>query len=259
MKRPVTIVVLSKYPDVLGPFVQSVKTYCPSTPVVLVRDGYAITPIPGWMLIQGNEKFSMAGNANLGLRAVDPEHDVLYCGDDVRFTQSDTVAEMASVAHNDSRIGLLSAKICGRGSVTQLSPISAPTRCPPVDMWFVCVFVKREVINRVGYFDEQFSDFGSDDLDYCLRCLFAGFSLAVTPNVAVQHISSSKNGPTTFSRTLGDQEWNHQMLASLKKLRTKYQVPASALGRLLVSGDLSFFQSAESSKGRIEKSSGICE
>ena len=47
---------------------------------------------------------------------------------------------------------------------------------------FVCLYIKREVINKVGYMDgETFSGYGYDDVDYGRRTKNAGFKLAITP------------------------------------------------------------------------------
>src|ERR1700740_2609081 len=113
--KPVTIVVLAKYKEVFQPFYDSVQRFAVGIPVVLVRDGDEVPTPTGWTIIQGPEKFSMGGNGNLGLKAVPPDHDILYCGDDVRFLVEDTVNKIQSDAYTDEKIGILSPRIIGRG------------------------------------------------------------------------------------------------------------------------------------------------
>ncbi len=240
MSTRVTIVVLGKYNDVFSPFAESVVKYCPQVPVVFVRDGHDISPMPKWALIQGPERFSMAGNGNLGLMAADAASDILYCGDDIRFCQPRTVETLFQIAHSDDRLGILSPKICGRGSATQLAPTSTVTICSPIDMWFPCVFIKRRLIDAIGYLDERFDGFGSDDLDYCTRCLLAGFTLAVTSAVTVQHNGSPEDGPTTFARSIGEEEWERQRTVSLNKIRVKYDLNQNDFQRFLISGDVKY-------------------
>lgn len=242
MSAPVTIVVLAKYRDIFTRFAESVDKYCSGVPVVYVRDGNDIPFIPSWTLIQGPEKFSMAGNGNLGLRAVELKNDVLYCGDDVRFLENNTVEKLNDIAYSDPKIGILSPKILGRGSRTQLAPTSVLTVCSPIDMWFPCVYIKRSLIDSIGYLDEQFDDFGSDDLDYCIRCLLGGFTLAVTSAVAVQHDAGPDDSPTTFVRTIGNEDWERQRSISLRRVRDKYHASRSAFAQFLKSGDVRHLQ-----------------
>ncbi len=48
---------------------------------------------------------------------------------------------------------------------------------------FSCVIIKREVIEKIGLMDENFTPAFWEDQDYCLRALYAGFSLA-TSNIS---------------------------------------------------------------------------
>src|SRR5581483_11891376 len=97
--RPVTIVVLSKYKEIFKGFFDSVEAFAPKNNRVLVSDGEEVKEYlenlqkkpAQWNVVVGPAKFSMAGNANLGLKAVPEDHDILYCGDDVRFFQENTV------------------------------------------------------------------------------------------------------------------------------------------------------------------------
>jgi len=222
----VTIVVLAKYPEVFAEFLRTVEIYEPNTPKVLVRDGFDIPSdfmcgLSTWKLIQGPDKFSMAGNGNLGLRAVDEGSDILYCGDDVRFT-TPTVQHLHDAAYSDPHVGILSPKLVGRGTDIQMQPWAYITETTPNLLWFPCVYIKRALINRIGYLDESFSEFGKDDLDYSIRARQAGYKLAVTNAVSVIHEGSPEGGPTTFDKTLGAAERNRQCEAALDKLKAKY-------------------------------------
>ena len=224
--NPVTIVVLSKYNEVFTPFWETVSKFEPLTPKILVRDGDAVFTNhlnDSWTVIQGPEKFSMAGNGNLGLRLVPSNCDTIYCGDDVRFL-GPTTAILQEQAYSDPTIGILTPRIIGRGSIQQVRPRKNLEIVHPMNMWFPCVFIKREVLDTVGYLDEDFNEFGSDDLEFCLRTVTAGYRLAVTNLVSVQHEAAPGGGPTTFSRA-GD-GWKRQQQAAYQKLQKKH--PPSA-------------------------------
>lgn len=238
--NPVTVVVLSRFPDILQPFADSLRLSDPSVPVILVRDGQLL-PLrqipPGWQLVQGPPQFSMAGNGNLGLRAVPSSHDILYCGDDIRFLQPDTVSRLQQLAYTSPRCGILSPFLWGRTSGALSQVKTGWADIPPIGMWFPCVFLKRALIDQIGYLDERFSGFGSDDLDYCLRAKLAGFTLNATASVAVQHEGGPGNAPTTFSRTVGE-GYRDLMAESYRMLCEKYGIDEPTLIRVVQTGDV---------------------
>jgi hypothetical protein len=255
-RRPVTICVLSKYKDIFTPFWDSVKKFVDSSiPVIIVTDGneipYLFTEKQGlggrnnYSVINGPEKFSMAGNGNLALKAVPKDHDILYVGDDVRFLEENTIEVLQQEAYKAPTVGILSPKIVGRGSPSQTNPSTSGGMdstlflVRPIEMWFPCVYIKRELIEKIGYLDEQFSDFGCDDFDYCIRTLLAGYQLAVTNRVSVQHEASPEGGPTTFVKTIGVQNWRKQEGAAQKKVCEKYSLTQYELQDFFNSGDIS--------------------
>jgi GT2 family glycosyltransferase len=193
----VTLVVLGKYNDIFSEFLNNTNVMISKdVPRIFVRDGHEIPDPPGWQVIQGPRQFSMAGNGNLGLKAVDKNSDILYVGDDVRFTSPNPQENLIRDAYSDPAIGILSASINGGASnplqyerISQLTYTDRPVA-------FICVFLKREMIEKIGYFDEQFSAYGYDDFDIFLRARDAGFKTAVTPNVLVNH----GHGSATFER-----------------------------------------------------------
>jgi hypothetical protein len=199
--KPVTVVVLSKFSDIFQGFRDSVDRFLPEVPRVLVRDGEEIAlPLDSrWTVVQGPEKFLMAVNGSLGWKTAPADSDLLYVGDDARFTQADTIELLQRDAYSDSRIGIISPKITGEiGSYTQAKPNSTGITYSKGRLAFVCVYIKREVIEKVGYLDPIFSGaYGCDDSDYCHRAKLAGYKLAATSSVVVNH----QHAASTFIRT----------------------------------------------------------
>ena len=236
--KPVTIVVLGKYESIFQDFYKSWKSFASNYPVVLVRDEGDIVAPAEWTTIEGLRPFKMAGNGNLGLKAVPEDHDILYVGDDVRFLEENTVERLQKYAYSHDSIGLLCPRLVGRGSPIQLNPSDELTPAKPLEFWFPCVYIKRSTIEKIGYLDERFNDFGSDDLDYCIRVRLAGMKLIVARDVAVMHEGSPEGGPTTFVKKLGAPEWQRQEGVALEKLREKLDVPREILSRSLATGDV---------------------
>ncbi|MCM3270693.1 glycosyltransferase [Paenibacillus elgii] len=60
---------------------------------------------------------------------------------------------------------------------------------------FYCVAIKREVIEKVGYFDPEFGTGMFEDDDYCLRMQRSGYKLAIAEDAFVYH-----HGSATFKQ-----------------------------------------------------------
>jgi GT2 family glycosyltransferase len=59
---------------------------------------------------------------------------------------------------------------------------------------FMCILINRELINKIGYLDEQFNPGNFEDDDYCLRSLKAGFKNILARNVFIHHFGSKSFG-----------------------------------------------------------------
>ncbi len=187
--RGVTLVVLGKYPQLFNGFVENAELYAKNFSKVLVRDGDSILCPASWRMVQGPAKFSMAGNANLGWRAAPSTHDLLYIGDDVRFLHHNTIEDLRRLAYSDKEIGLISPKIVGGAdNPLQTNPPDETIVYSERHLALICTYIKREVIDKIGYLDDEtFVGYGFDDVDYCRRVRNAGYKLAVAPMVSVQH------------------------------------------------------------------------
>jgi len=56
------------------------------------------------------------------------------------------------------------------------------------------MLIKREVIEKVGYFDEVYSPAYGEDIDYSMRVRQAGYKLVVVPNAILWHKVSQSTG-----------------------------------------------------------------
>ena len=67
----------------------------------------------------------------------------------------------------------------------------------------MCMCIKREVINKVGLFDERFYPCSGEDIDYCIRVRESGYKLFIAMDSFVFHF---------YSRTLKTQFDNHKLI-----------------------------------------------
>ncbi len=201
--NPVTIVVLGKFPEIFDGFRDNVNELFPEIPKIFVRDGNLIIPPEGpqWTLVQGPPVFSMPGNGNLGWAKVPSNHDMLYVGDDVRFLHANSIELLSAAAYSDPAVGILSPKIIGAvGNSLQSNPNPEGLSYSQRGLCFVCVFFKREMLDKVGYMDPIYGgNYGYDDDDYGHRVKLTGYKLAVTSSVQVEH----RHAGTTFWKISG--------------------------------------------------------
>ena len=70
----------------------------------------------------------------------------------------------------------------------------------------VCMMVRREVIERLGFFDATFGAFA--DVDFCLRLREAGYLVVWTPYAEVRYSASIQYGFSKESAELFRGRWD---------------------------------------------------
>jgi GT2 family glycosyltransferase len=221
--RPVTVVIPS-YRDA-----QSVKALIASirrttdrrrVRVVVVDDASgpghvaALHEIRGIEVIEGRENIGFAANVNRGLRIADPEHDVVILNSDVVALRG-WLASLQFAASRDETIGLVGPKLLytdGRiqfaGTVRNLGAPEwfdhryrfKPANWGPANVsqrvlavTGACMYVKRELIERIGLLDESYP-MAYEDVDYCLRAWHAGFQVFYFSGARLGHLESTTRG-----------------------------------------------------------------
>jgi GT2 family glycosyltransferase len=178
-----SIVVPSKYPDIFSRCYKSLSQFEPTARKILVRDGSDIGNPEGWDTIQGVSPFVFSRNVNLGIQAC--SGDVLVCNDDVEFTQAGTLHTLASLLITHPNIGILSPNVDGVANGVFCSGAAIQETKHYIS--FVCVLIRRSVFDKIGLLDERYTEYGSEDVDFCRRAQHAGFTLATTSLVTVSH------------------------------------------------------------------------
>jgi GT2 family glycosyltransferase/glycosyltransferase involved in cell wall biosynthesis len=234
--RPVDIVIPSyRDADRVRALVRSIaKTVPRGMARVFVADDFSgpehlasLRRIKGIEVIAGEENVGFAANVNRGLRAADPERDVVVLNSDTEALPS-WLECLQYAAHRYQDIGIVGAQLqypdgriqfggtvrnrdapqwfdhryrfkpAGWGPADQTSPALAVTGA--------CMYVRREVIERIGLLDERYA-MAYEDVDWCLRAWQAGFRVIYFPAAQLVHHESVTRGTE-----LGERERDSQRL-----------------------------------------------
>ena len=196
--------------------------------------------------------------ANIGLQFSDVNDVILLNSDTILPNTSPPVWQLLrDCLYSEPEIGLCSplsnnatilsipctledfpnqAKIC----VANFNP-SSPYPEIPVGVGF-CLAIKREVIQKVGLFDQLFGKGYGEECDYCLRALQAGYKTVCATTCFVYHYGSASFGNNTaillkeqnslkllekwpnYNTIIKDFLKENTLLPLFKKLRTKKRV-----------------------------------
>jgi GT2 family glycosyltransferase len=185
----------------------------------------ALREIAGIEVIAGSENEGFAANVNRGLRATSPERDVVVLNSDVE-ARPGWLACLQYAAAEEEDIGIVGARLLypdGRiqfaGTVRNLGAPQwfdhryrfkpedwgpAGLASPTLAVTGACMYVKRDVIERVGLLDERYP-MAYEDVDWCLRTWQAGFRVMYFPAASLYHHESVTRGTD-----LGDRERTSQ-------------------------------------------------
>ena len=232
--RPVTIVIPS-YRDAeeVGNLVASIRETTRRDRVRIVVSDDASGPehlaalraIPEIQVVAGETNAGFAANVNRGLAAADPQHDVVLLNSDMLVTAG-WLESLQYAASRDPRIGIVSGKLLypdGRiqfaGTVRNLGapewfdhryrfkPASwgpANVAQPVLAAGGACMYLKRELLDQLGGFDEGYP-MAYEDVDLCLRAWQAGYQVFYLPDAELTHLESVTRGTHVGERERASQ------------------------------------------------------
>ena len=170
--------------------------------------------IAGVEVIEGDENRGFAANVNRGLLATRPDRDVVLLNSDME-ARAGWLACLQYAASQEPDIGIVGARLLypdGRiqfaGTVRNLGAPEwfdhryrfkpgdwgpAGLASPALAVTGACMYVRREVIERVGLLDERYP-MAYEDVDWCLRAWQAGFRVLYFPAASLYHHESVTRG-----------------------------------------------------------------
>lgn len=215
-----TVVILSKTASNLIPCVEAVRKNEPGSRIIVVDDG-----IEGWsdtvdvFRVAGVKPFIFARNANIGIAACDD--DVMLLNDDALLTTYEGFTLMAQAQRDHPQYGIIGATCSNVGNQNQW-PRGVGLRLEPRMVCFVCAYIPRSTIDKIGLLDEEFIGYGFEDDSYCLRIRRAGLLIGIHDGCYCDHgsLKSTFRGDPKTPANLAQnekifrQKWgagNHQL------------------------------------------------
>ena len=190
----------------------------------------ALRNIKGIQVVEGEANVGFAANANRGLRAADPAHDVVLLNSDV-IARPGWLACLQYAASRSRDIGVVGPRLLYEDNRIQFAGTVRNLTAPE---WFdhryrmrrhdwgpanipqavlavtgACMYIRREVIERVGLFDEAYP-MAYEDVDLCLRVWQAGYRVIYWPAAWLHHPESVTRGTDVSARERHSQHvfWN---------------------------------------------------
>jgi hypothetical protein len=129
---------------------------------------------------------------------------VLVMNNDIEFLHADWLSKLVDLARHNSRFGIIGPRLLsrdGRSTATAWlfrEPFTyiaitsdQPDRIIEADyVQGSALLIRREVIRRIGFFDEAYYPTLMDDIDYCMRTRRAGFKIVHYTGASLIHVGS---------------------------------------------------------------------
>lgn len=136
--------------------------------------------------------------------------DIILLNDDT-IVISDIAAAMSELAYSDDKIGIVGGKsltpdmeriinygiyIAPDGNTAHKyfgEPRDSVEKQTQKAVEGSAIFVKRELINKIGFFDEGYGMGYREEVDYCFRAREAGYKVMSSPDAEYVHFVSQTN------------------------------------------------------------------
>lgn len=176
---------------------------------------------------------SFAKTVNSGMKISNPNNDVLLLNNDMLAITSftpfcDFMKENKNIGNN--KIGIIGAKLLypnlsiQHAGIVHMSLIKrfrhiykhrnynhSPTNFPKryIAVTGACLYINRELINKIGYFDERYI-LSYEDVDYCINAQSNGYDVWYIPYVLMIHYEfTTRTDPYSGqNRALLWKKWN---------------------------------------------------
>lgn len=148
----------------------------------------------GHSWVRGVKPFVFSRNVNAGIEFAfddrqhwtDRNEGVILLNDDALLGTPGGFSVMERAAEENLNIGIVGASCNNVGNPNQF-PCDVGLRGESRMVCFVCVYIPRRTIDKIGLLDERYVGYGMDDDDYCFSIRNAGLEIAVHDGCFVDH------------------------------------------------------------------------
>ncbi|MDP2939176.1 MAG: glycosyltransferase [Candidatus Omnitrophota bacterium] len=159
-------------------------------------------------VINTDRNLGFCGGANLALRNTTNEF-IVFLDDDAEVTQG-WLKKLYKQIKDKSKVGIVGGKVVPTNGIIwsadyRVRPI-ALVGCGEIDkgqrdyikecdaLIGPCWLIRRQLLKKVGYFDERFFPSQHEDIDYCLRARLAGYKIIYNGKVKIIHRHLLRDG-----------------------------------------------------------------
>lgn len=190
----------------------------------------------GWLrLIENGSNLGFVRGNNRALKECGGDSDFVLLNNDTEICQPDWLARLQASAYASPEVGIVGARLRRPDGMLQ----HAGTYMPVETFWgqqigagekdvnqfnadsevegvvFACVYIRREVHERVGPLDEDYFSY-FEDSDYCLKARARGFKVVCCGSATVLHHENTSTKVNKVSH-------GEMFLESQKTFRRKWQ------------------------------------
>lgn len=200
--NPFCILTLSKFGDQFNRLMKTLFETHPNLKpeqVYVVDDGLDSSVKEKWPVhyIEGKKPFIFARNFNIGINHIPLNLDVFFIGDDVMPLTVNAVECLAQAVYKRTDFGMAAPAVCGSvgNFYQQFGALQHPTTREELQtlpaynsaLIFIAVYIKRELIDKVGPIPETLVGYGYEDNYYSLMMEKKGYTWLIDPTVLVYH------------------------------------------------------------------------
>ena len=207
---------------------ESIRKYTPSdTYEVIIVDNNSSDGTREWLkeqtdikLILNGENLGFPKGCNLGIDISKKDNDILVLNNDTKVTprwldnlkiclySDEKIGAAASITNNCSNYQAINVPYT---DIENMIDFADKNNISNSEKWeeksrlvAFCMLIKREVINKIGTFDERFTPGNFEDDDLCMRIIEAGYKLMLCNDSFIHHFGSTsfKENYTKFSNIL---------------------------------------------------------
>lgn len=221
----VSIIIPVRYrADLTEACIDSIYKYTKDFELILVQEGTdkeiekLLKSYPA-KYVQNKKPKGFSGAMNEGLKLATGDY---YC-----FLNNDTVVirgwmEEMLKAFEDKKVGLVSPTFPATMSFQSVDNNGGQQFdyvSDPMLLIAVCFLIKKEVIDNIGSWDENFGLGGGEDNDMCIRVLNGGYKMVLARRSFIYHYGSA-SFRELFNNNIA--RANEHSIGQLKKLEAKY-------------------------------------